>query len=457
MSGPVRTHAHQSPLTSTEQLVEYFRAGGKPPHAWRIGVEQEKVAVLADGRPVPFDGAGGIEELLRRLKMRGNDEAIFEGNRLLGLAGRNGTVTVEPGGQVEHSGPALPTAVACGAELVRHVREVTAVAEELGIRFLGVGLNSFAALEELPWLPKARYRIMRDYLPTKGRLAHHMMKATATVQANLDYDDEPTAVDKMRMAFGVTSIVTALYAASPLSEGRPNGYQSFRAAVWLEMDDDRCGLLPFAFDEGFGFRDYAEWALDVPMFFVVRAGVYHPIGGMTFRRFMRAGWNGERATMDDWAMHLSTLFPEVRLKRHLEVRGADAGPMPMALALPALWRGLLDDRQACQFAWELVRKASMAEREDLRRTVPKAGLQARFLNKPLHELAVQLCQISADGLRRLPDGTADAALLAPLHERAATARSPADDMLSDYQATNGDPTKLVNLWRLESASPSNGA
>ncbi len=447
MSGPVRTHPNQAPLTSVEQLVAYFRSGGKPVSAWRIGVEQEKVAVFADGRPVPFDGPTGIEELLARLRARGY-EGVEEGGRLLALVGHGGTITVEPGGQVEHSGPAMATGIACREELVRHVREVTEVGATLGIHFLGVGLNSFAKLDEIPWLPKARYRIMRDYLPAKGRLAHDMMKRTATVQANLDYDDEPTAVEKLRMAFAVTSIVTALYAASPISGGRPNGYRSFRAATWLEMDDDRCGLLSFAFKDGFGFRDYAEWALDVPMFFIVRDGAYRPVGGITFRRFMHEGWNGESASLDDWEVHLSTLFPEVRLKRHLEVRGADAGPLPMAFALAPMWRGLLDDRQACKAAWELVKAATMDEREALRRAVPREGMNARFKGRPLHELAVQLCKISADGLSRLPGGAADAVLLEPLHERAAANRSPADDMMDDFTAHAGDPTKLVAAWEL---------
>lgn len=447
MSGPVRTHPHQPPLTSTEQLVEYFRAGGRPISAWRIGVEQEKVAVFADGRPVPFDGPRGIEELLRWLEGQGF-KGSREGERLLALQGRGGTITVEPGGQVEHSGPALITAVACGEELTRHVREVSTWGDKMGIHFLGVGLNPFAKMDEISWLPKARYGVMRAYLPTKGRLGLNMMKTTATVQGNLDYDDEPTAVEKMRMAFGVTSIVTALFAASSISEGRPNGYSSFRAAIWLDTDEERCGVLPFVFNEGFGFRDYAEWALDVPMFFVVRQGVYHPAGGITFRRFMHEGWNDQRATMDDWEMHLSTLFPEVRLKNHLEVRGADAGPMPMALALPALWRGLLDDRDGCRAAWELVKGATMDERQELRRVVPKQGLNARLLGKPLHQLATQLCLIAADGLSRLPGGAADAQLLAPLHERAKANRNPADDMLDDFNTLGGDPAKLVAAWRL---------
>ena len=365
------------------------------------------------------------------------------------LARDGETITVEPGGQVELSGLPLPTATACRDGLVQHLEEVVRAGEPLGMKFLGVGLGPWATLDELPWLPKRRYAVMREYLPTRGRLAHHMMKRTATVQANFDYDDEQTAVEKLRTGFGVTSIVTALTAASPISEGRPNGYRSYRAAIWLETDEDRCGLLPFVFDDGCGFRAYAEWALDVPMFFVVRDGVYHPVGGMTFRRFHREGWQGQQATMHDWEIHLSTLFPEVRLKRYIEIRGADAGPLPVALGLAALWRGLLDDRDACRAAFKLVASASMNEREALRREVPRGGMEARFQGRRVQELAVEICRIARDGLQRLPGGQGDAVLLEPLQERALSGRAPADDMLDDYRACAGDPTKLVARWELK--------
>jgi glutamate--cysteine ligase len=279
-----------------------------------------------------------------------------------------------------------------------------------------------------------------------------MMKQTATVQANFDYADEADAVAKMRAAFGVTSIVTALFAASPVSEGRPNGYKSVRAAIWLETDEDRAGLLPFVFAPGFSFRDYAEWALDVPMFFVVRGGVYRPVRGLTFRRFAAEGFEGEAATMADWEVHLSTLFPEVRLKRYIELRGADAGPLPTATALAALWRGLLEDPSACAAAWALVAGASLDEREALRREVPRAGLAARFGRRSVRELAVELAvellSLARAGLARLPGGAADAALLAPLEAYAAAGRSPADDLLDDFAAANGDPARLVAKWEL---------
>ena len=439
-----------TPISSTGDLVAYFARGAKPPERWRIGVEQEKIAVYPSGTPPfvpPFVGERGIEELLRRLAPKGY-EAIREDGHLLALKRTSESVTVEPGGQVEFSGPALATAVACRDSLLSHVAMISDVAAGLGQTFLGVGLRPWGTIEDIPWLPKRRYGVMRDYLPTKGKLAAHMMKRTATVQANLDFDSEQTAADKMRTALGVTSIVTALFAASPISEGKPNGFQTFRAAIWLDTDEARCGLLPFAFEEGFGFRQYAEWALDIPMFFVVRRGTYHPAGDFTFRRFLRDGFQGERATMGDWETHLSTLFPEVRLKRYIEVRGADAGPMDMAVGLAALWRGVLEDTDARRAAWALVKNHSFAERTTLRRDVPRAGLRATLGGRSLKELAQELVAISRQGLLRLPEGAPDAALLEPLAARAASGRSPADDMLADHEKAKGDPAKLIERWKL---------
>jgi glutamate--cysteine ligase len=448
MSGLVPIVRENTTVETIEQLVGSFASGTKPRSAWRVGVEQEKVSVRTDGRVVPFAGAGGVEELLRRLESRGYKGAYADGH-LLGLSRGGDSITVEPGGQLELSGPALQTAIACRENLLRHVQEVIEFATPLNMRLLGVGLNPFATIDEIPWLPKRRYAVMREFLPPRGRLAHHMMKRTATVQANFDYDGEQNAVEKMRTAFAVTSIVTALFAASPISDGRPNGYRSFRAAIWLETDESRCGLLPGVFQDGFGFRQYADWALDIPMFFVVRDDVYHPVPGLTFRRFMREGWNGHTATMRDWDTHLSTLFPEVRLKRYIEVRGADAGPLPMAIGLAALWRGLLDDRDACRAAWELVQSADIDARQTLRREVPKLGMAARFVGRSVGDLAGDLCRIAADGLSRLPDGHADAVLLGPLQERADSGRAPADDMLDDFEACGGDPVKLTARWELK--------
>jgi glutamate--cysteine ligase len=440
-----------APSLTIDELVGYFRIGAKPRTAFRVGVEQEKLAVRADGGVVPYAGPDGIEALLNALGGRGY-LAVDEGGHPIALARGGDRITVEPGGQVELSGAALATAAQCAGVVRAHVGEVREIGAALGLRFLGVGVRPWGAIDDVSWLPKRRYEIMRAYFPEQGRqsrLAHYMMKQTATVQANFDYADEADATAKMRTALGVTSLVTALFAASPVSEGRPNGFKSIRAAIWLETDEDRAGLLPFAYAPGFSFRDYAEWALDVPMFFVVRAGVYRPTRALTFRRFLAEGFEGETPTMHDWEIHLSTLFPEVRLKRYIELRGADAGPLPMETAVAALWRGLLDDPEACAAAWALVAGASMSEREALRRAVPREALAARLGRHAARDLAVELVDIARAGLSRLPGGAADAALLAPVEAYAAAGRSPADDLLADFAAASGDPARLVAKWELE--------
>jgi glutamate--cysteine ligase len=435
------------PLSSVDELVEYFVVAGKPANEWRLGIEHEKIGVRADGSGVPFLGGTGIEAILRALETSGYT-GERESEQLLAAQSHGLRVTVEPGGQLEYSGPALETAEECRRALLDHLALVTALGERVGVRFIGVGFQPWASSEQLEWLPKRRYAVMRQYLPTRGRLGLRMMQLTATVQANLDYDTESTAVEKLRAAFGVTSIVTALFAASPFEQGRPNGYKSIRSAIWLDTDNDRCGLLPAAFEESFSFRDYAEWALDVPMFFVVRGGQYQPVAGMTFRRFMREGWRQERATRGDWEIHLSTLFPEVRLKKYIEVRGADAGPLSMTVSLGALWRGLLDDQEARRMAWRLVKGPSFAERQQLRVDVPRLAMAARFGGRSVRELAVELVELAAAGLSRLPGGREDAALLEPLRERARSGRCPADDMLDDFTACRGDPAKLVQRWTM---------
>jgi glutamate--cysteine ligase len=437
-----------SPL-SEDDLVEYFQAGAKPRAAFRVGIEQEKIAARTDGRPAPA-GPGGIAGVLDALERRGF-RALREDGHVIMLERDGDRITLEPGGQLELSGAARETAGACRDALRAHVREVSEVARPLGIYFLATGVRPFGNIDDVEWLPKRRYAVMRDYFPRRARssrLAHYMMKMTATVQANFDYEDEADAVEKLRAAYGVTSIVTALYAASPILEGRDTGYASFRAAVWLETDEDRCGLLPFVFTPGFGFRDYVRWALDVPMLFLARDGVFRPAGGLTFRRFIREGFAGEQANIRDWELHLSTLFPEVRLKRYIELRGADAGPLPMASGLGALWRGLLDDPAARAEAWKLVERPSFDERDRLRREVPKAGLSARLAGRRLAELAVELVRIADAGLSRLPGGEGDRPLLEPLRAYAEAGRSPADDMRADFEAARGDPATLVRKWTL---------
>jgi glutamate--cysteine ligase len=448
MPTPTTTTGPDELITSPAALTEYFRTASKPPSQWRVGVEQEKIGVYEDGTPVAYEGPRGIEALLGLLQERGF-VAEREDGHVLALARREERITLEPGGQIELSGPALVSAEAGRRVLVSHVRELRELATPLGIRFIAGGFRPFGSLDDVPWLPKRRYTVMRAYLPTRGRLGHEMMKRTATVQANLDFSDEQDAIEKMRLAFGITSVVTALFASSPITAGKPNGWKSYRAAVWLDMDEDRCGLLPFAFEPGFRFSDYVEWALDVPMFFVVRAGVYHPAGGITFRRFLEEGWQGQRATMHDWEIHLSTLFPEVRLKRYIEVRGADSAPLPMAQALAALWRGLLDDKEARAAAWALVESWPYLERLRLRREVPTSGLATRVGNVTLAELAVELVRIAGAGLARLPEGVIDQPLLDPVLAYARAGRCPADDMLDDFAAANGDPGKLIAAWEFK--------
>ena len=438
------------PLTA-DDLRAYFPDAAKSRAQFRVGIEQEKIGVLPDGRAAPYDGERSISAILNKLTQRGFN-AQREDGHIIALERNGERITIEPGGQLELSGAALASARDCRDALLRHVREVQAIATPMGIRFLGVGARPFGPLEAIPWLPKRRYTVMRAYLPTRGRLAHDMMKRTATVQANFDYESEADATDKIRTAFGVTSIVTALFAASPITDDRPNGCKSFRAAIWLETDEDRCGILPFALTPEFSFADYVQWALDVPMFFVVRDGEYRPAGGMTFRRFMRDGFGAERATLGDWEIHLSTLFPEVRLKKYIELRGADAGPIPLAAGLGALWRGLLEDADARRAAWALVAGPSIAERQQLRRDVPRAGLDTTLGGRRLGELAVELLHIARAGLVRLEDGAGDAALLDPLDAYARDSRCPADDLLADFAGAGGDPVRLIPLWELRAGT-----
>ena len=324
--------------------------------------------------------------------------AIREGAHLIALEKDGASITLEPGGQLELSGAPLRTIHETCSEFQGHLSLMKRVCDPLGIVWLGLGINPIHGVGQIPQMPKQRYRIMRSYLPTRGTLALDMMYATATVQANFDYGSEADMVAKLRMALGVTPIVSAIFANSGLSEGKANGYVSRRLHIWQHTDPDRSGLLPFAFEDGFGYRDYVEWALDVPMFFVVRDGRYAAANGMTFRRFMTEGRDGERATLDDWARHLTTLFPEVRLKHVIEVRGADAVPPGLTCSLPALWKGLLYDAGARQAAWELVAASSARGARGGARGRGAAGSGGALCRaRPVLELAKELAAISRRG------------------------------------------------------------
>ncbi len=432
------------PIANISELLDHFRVGSKSTTDLRIGLEHEKVAVLADGSAPDFDR---IEPLLSALAARGWNRVV-ERDRLIALEQKqSGSVTLEPGGQIEHSGAPFPSGVEAARENQAHIDQITPLASELGLTFLGIGFRPFGTLDDVPWMPKGRYRVMRSYLPKHGNMAHEMMKRTATVQANLDYVDEADAMEKLRLGLGLSSLVTALFAASPIVDGKLSGHQSYRAACWLATDPDRCGLLPFAFKPDACFSDYVEWALDVPMFFLYRNGEYRELEGVTFRRFMREGIEGVRALPSDWALHLSTLFPETRLKQYVEVRQADASTRALVSALPVLWRGLFYDADSRHRAWSLVADWTFEERLALYRETPMKGLRARIRNRDLRELSSEMVSAAKEGLLRL--GSIEGAkLLAPLEEIASTGRTVADRIIEDFERVKGDRTKLIEAMKL---------
>ena len=432
-----------APIRDTADLWRHFASGDKPPETHRLGVEHEKIPLLPGGISPAYEGV--IERLLTSLRDEAGWEEVDEGGRIIALrrTGPTGvaTVSLEPGGQLEFSDAPRASAREAEAAVRGHLRELTAPVRALGLKLLGIGFRPYGTLDDVPWMPKGRYRVMRAYLPTRGRLAHEMMKRTATVQVNVDYADQADCAAKMRASMGTSSLVTALWAASPIVDGRVTDEQSHRAACWLETDPDRAGLLPFVFADGAEhdlYRNYAEWALDVPMFFVYRGGEYRPAHGLPFRRFIAEGFGGEHATDADWELHLSTLFPEIRLKRYLEMRGADSGPLEMVLALPALYRGMLYDAEACRAAFALVADWTMAERETLRREVPARGLRAEVRGRPIGPLALELVKIARAGLARL-GADDDAPLLDPVERIARDGRTTADEIRDHFRQCGGDP------------------
>jgi glutamate--cysteine ligase len=368
------------------------------------------------------------------------------------LRKENASITLEPGGQLELSGAPLRTIHETCSEFNSHLSMMKRICEPLGIVWLGLGMHPIHGVPELPIMPKSRYRIMRSYLPRRGSLALEMMFATATVQANYDFSDEADMVAKMRTALAVSPIVSAIFANSSLSEGKANGFVSRRLHIWQHTDPDRTGLLPFAFEPDFGYRRYIEWALDAPMFFVVRQGIYHPADGMSFRRFLREGWAEQRATFADFDRHLTTLFPEVRLKHVIEVRGADAVPPGLTCSLPALWKGILYDAGALEAAGALVVDATHDEREAARTEVSRRGLGARYAGRPLLELAGELARIAREGLRRIghagrrdPD---ESSFLDPVFEQLATGASPGQIVLERWEGEwQRSPDRLIEYAR----------
>ena len=401
MSSP--SHVADTPITHRDQLVEVLASGEKPKADWRIGTEHEKFGFrLDDLRPPAFDGPQGIEALLTGLTRFGWQPAREHG-RTIALTKDNASVTLEPAGQLELSGAPLETIHQTCVEVGTHLKEVKTVADELGLGFLGMGFQPKWRRDEMPWMPKGRYKIMRAYMPKVGDLGLDMMTRTCTVQVNLDYSSEADMVKKFRVSLALQPIATALFADSPFTEGKPNGYLSYRSHIWTDTDPDRTGMLDFVFDDGFGYERYVDYLLDVPMYFSYRGGEYIDASGKSFRRFMQGELDvlpGALPTLRDWSDHMTTAFPEVRLKKFLEMRGADGGPWNRLCALPAFWVGLLYDQAALDAAWDLVKDFSMAERNTLRDHVPKLGLHVPFRSGTLRDLAREALKISVEGLRR---------------------------------------------------------
>jgi glutamate--cysteine ligase len=395
-------NAKDQPVEGMSDLLAYFKASETPREDWRVGTEHEKVGVYADtGDRVPYEGPYGIGALLEKLADADGWERVEEGGNTIALLKDAASVTLEPGGQIELSGAPLRTSRETCREFNTHVDLVKEASDEFGIAWLGLGIDPFHEVADIPTMPKARYDIMRSYLPTRGGLALDMMHATATVQANFDYANETDMISKMRTALVATPIISALFANSSISGGKENGFASKRLAIWRDTDPDRCGLIPFVFDSDFGYERYAEWALDIPMFFVVRGGQYQAGDGVTFRQFMNAGWRDLRPTTGDWDTHLTTLFPDVRLKRIIEVRGADTVPRDFICALPAVWKGFLYDDGAREAVWELLGETSFEELDRSQQGVAKLGLKADLGSRKVLDLARELVTLSAEGLRRI--------------------------------------------------------
>jgi glutamate--cysteine ligase len=419
------------PIESVDQLVSQFREAAKPCDRWMIGTEWEKLAVdPRSGRAVAYHGAHGIEAILDALAAEFGWEPKAEGGHTVALWRDGASITLEPGGQVELSGRQCPTIHCTEKELAGHVRELLTVGRDLGVAFLGLGAQPISALDEIGWVPKERYRIMREYMPTVGSLGHHMMKATATVQANIDFSDEQDAIAKLRVGMGTAPLLAAMFANSPFVEGRLSDRLSFRSHVWSDTDPARCGLLPFLFRDDASFADYVEWALDVPLYFVLRGGRYlTEATGMPFRRFLEGGLPGERATIDDWNLHLTTLFPEVRLKGYIEFRSCDSQAPALVLAIPALVKGLCYDAGALDAAWELVRPWTLQERLQLQDDVTRGALDAEIRGTRVLDLARKLVAIAHEGLRKQAalddDGRDECRYLEPLEELLAAGLCPA--------------------------------
>jgi glutamate--cysteine ligase len=437
-----RDQIDMTPLETRDELVAWFEAGCKPKTEFRAGTEHEKFAFTIDHRrPVPYDGRRSIRALLEGMHSLLGWEPIMEGNNIIGLfdVTGGGAISLEPGGQFELSGAPVESVHQTAAELFAHLAQLREVAGPLGIGFLGIGMTPDWTLADMPVMPKGRYKIMTNYMPKVGTLGLDMMYRTCTVQTNLDFSSEADMVKKLRVSLALQPVITALFANSPFTDGKPNGFVSKRSAIWRDTDNARAGMLPWAFENGMGFERYVDYALDVPMYFVKRGDKYIDASGKSFRDFFAGKLDvlpGERPTVSDWANHVSTIFPEVRLKRYLEMRGADGGPWRRLPSLTAYCVGLLYDDDALNAAWELVKDWSAEERQKLRDEVPVRGFKAVIRNTNVFTLAQQTLGLARRGLERRAkldrNGRDETRYLRPLEESIARGITPAEELLEKY-------------------------
>ena len=429
-------------IDDPSQLAEFFGKGETPRNEFRVGTEHEKVGLFEKTlEPVPYEGERGIAALLALLQSEHGFDPLIDNGTLVGLERDNASITLEPGGQLELSGAPLYTLHETCREFNDHVALMKHVSERFGIVWLGLGIHPLASLAELPRMPRERYSLMRDHMQQRDELGLWMMHGTGTVQANYDFETEDDAARKLRVALAASPIITAMYANSSISEGVPNGFESRRAWIWRNTDPDRCGFPAFAFDEawleGGAYRQYVEWALDVPALFVMRDGHHASLQGMTFRDYLKNGRGGLRATFSDWNLHLTTLFPEARMKHVIEVRGADAVPPGLVCALPAFWKGIFYDDESLQGALDLVSSWTHAQVDALHRDVARSGLAAEAPGAPVLAVARELVELSAAGLARIgdlnPRGESEELFLDPLHEILDRGTSPARAALERWE------------------------
>lgn len=441
MSQPPAVQSNSSPITGKQQLIEAISRGCKTKADWRIGTEHEKFGFFVDDlRPIPYAGERGIAAILNALCDQFHWQAVLENDNVIALRKDGCSITLEPGGQLELSGVPLENLHQTCNEVHQHLAEVKSVAEPMGIRFIGLGFQPKWRREDIPWMPKERYVIMREHMPRVGSLGLDMMKRTCTIQVNLDFSSEADMVKKFRTSLALQPLVTALFANSPFVEGKPSGYLSYRSHIWTDTDPQRCGQLDFVFDESMGFERYVDYMLDVPMYFVYRNGHHIDAAGQSFRDFLNGklpAYPGHLPTLQDWEDHLTTAFPEVRLKQFLEMRGADGGPWRRICALPAFWVGLLYHQPSLDAAWDLVKHWQPADRADFLQDVSREGLRATVDGRPLLELAQEVFELVEQGLLaraiRNADGQDESIHLRSVRDAIERGESPAGHKLRLYE------------------------